>query len=73
ALNASMRIVDERRSLGLSTKSWFLPSLLPTRSGQSRHRAQLANMATSGSVIAVSRGQYDELEFVQVIKSCGEL
>ncbi|QQP37972.1 Uncharacterized protein FKW44_018425, partial [Caligus rogercresseyi] len=41
-----------------------------TRSGQSRHRAQLANMATSGSVIAVSRGQYDELEFVQVIKSC---
>ncbi|QQP37486.1 Hypothetical protein FKW44_017766, partial [Caligus rogercresseyi] len=44
-----------------------------TRSGQSRHRAQLANMATSGSVIAVSRGQYDELEFVQVIKSCGEL
>ena len=43
-----------------------------TRSGHERHRNEIADLANPGSVIAISRGQRQDLNFVQVTKGRGQ-
>ena len=51
----------------------MLAPFFRTRFGQERHQNEYADLATSGSVIAISRGQRKELAFVQIVKARGEL
>ena len=44
-----------------------------TRSGQDRHRNEIADLAHPGSVIAVARGQLQELSLILITKGRGEM
>ena len=44
-----------------------------TRSGQDRHRNEIADLANPGSVIAVARGQLQELSLILITKGQGEM
>ena len=41
--------------------------------GQERHRNESADLVEKGSIIAIARGQRQELNFVLVVKSRGEM
>ena len=44
-----------------------------TRAGQERHRHEVAELACPGSIIAITRGQRQELNFILVTKTKGQL